>query len=169
MHNGDVRYVFSRKKAAILRVFPDLTEATHGDEYYYSSLQLHLPWRNEESLLDSFGSAREAFMAKKESLRMNDSSFGEEVEAAVRRIEAIEAARRDLIREQIAPGAVVAGGEGIALTDPEHAMLDARNLGDDNVALAHPVAPQNGGGTDGVWCSCKMHCSDSRMMNTETN
>lgn len=48
------RCLHRRSKPAVIHVFPCMRADNHGDEYYYGLLSLHVPYRQESSLVCSF-------------------------------------------------------------------------------------------------------------------
>ncbi|KAF5827585.1 P-loop containing nucleoside triphosphate hydrolase protein [Dunaliella salina] len=47
MVEGITKHVRPRSKPAIVRIYPRMNPESHGSEYYYSMLVLHVPWRDE--------------------------------------------------------------------------------------------------------------------------
>ena len=61
-----------RRKAAIIRT-PKFQG--NSEQYYYAFLMLHLPFRNENNLLQPFSSLQEAFIQKNHLFYLSDMQF----------------------------------------------------------------------------------------------
>ena len=100
---NDLGWVRLRRKQACLRI-PVQTPESHGDDYYYSLLLLYIPWRKEpEDLLHGYGTAMEAFIARKDEmvvLNAENHTFADEVQRAVVQLQALE---DDAYQDSVAP------------------------------------------------------------------
>ncbi|XP_059150287.1 uncharacterized protein LOC131937110 [Physella acuta] len=61
-----------RKLPAVVRV-PYFVASTDGENYFYSLLLQYTPYRREEELLNAFATAREAFLANEENLKITNA------------------------------------------------------------------------------------------------
>jgi hypothetical protein len=87
------RYIHLRRKAAVPRLFPQMTEESHDEEYFYSMLSLHTPWRREEEALrERFNTYKEAFQTRAEEMQgpVDNEQYASRIEAAVIRLRALE-------------------------------------------------------------------------------
>jgi DNA replication protein DnaC len=92
-------YLQERTKNILIRT-PQFTSEIHGDTYYYALLFLHVPWRKESELTAGHISAEAAFMAKKDDIHIHESTFGEDVERAVRQLQMLQ---DDVLNNYVAP------------------------------------------------------------------
>lgn len=98
-------YIKKKAQPALIRT-PHLSPEVNGDLYYHSMLLLHLPWRNEKDIMSDFPSAKEAFFNCKEKLKIPDSTFGEEIQRAVRQIQLLQdEVQKNYINPAVAPNA----------------------------------------------------------------
>jgi hypothetical protein len=81
-------YVKKRPLPKCAKISPRLTPEAHGEEYYYSMLLLHKPWREEASLVPEGRSAEDVFdrEAKELSKSTGNQLFADEVMAAAERL-----------------------------------------------------------------------------------
>ncbi|XP_078677726.1 uncharacterized protein LOC144914113 [Branchiostoma floridae x Branchiostoma belcheri] len=80
-----------RHKPACIRT-PNFTAETHGDDFYYSLLVLHLPWRTEDEILLPYTSALNAFINKQNLLQLPDDhkNFAQKVVTTITRLKQME-------------------------------------------------------------------------------
>jgi hypothetical protein len=161
------RWLVARAKPAIARIYPRMSVESHGDEYFYSMLQLHVPWRNEELNIPRNG-LEERFMRHEQRIRarLDGQRFGDEVEAAVERLRALDGDAGDMFQAPEDPGLQhhadgVHGGDNPFLAmDPDGAAAEglpgqgdggAVRLADVIEALAGTDDAGRGRMTDAAW------------------
>ena len=98
-----------------------------GENYYFSLLMLHLPFRDEDSLIKPYRSARESFLQKHDAFNLTDMQFDaylHDIERSVRLMRATD----DELGAAIAPNT----HENTTFEDlnvsTNHSFMDAENL-----------------------------------------
>lgn len=107
LQDGSTIYFHQRGRPAIPRIAPRMTPESHGDEYYFSLLQLHLPWRVESCILGSHATAQACFMANGAVMaaHANNEQFADDIQAACTRLRALD---------------IDIGGGEAGANDPDH-------------------------------------------------
>lgn len=97
-----------RTLPAIPRIYPRMTPESHEEEFYYSNLLLHHPWREEPEDLKVAGCEfyQAAFNHRYTELqeRIGDNEMGNRLEAEVSRICLLEEAQDELLAFRRAQG-----------------------------------------------------------------
>lgn len=137
------RWVRQRTKPAVLKLYPRMTQESHGDEYFYSLLLLHIPWRHDPHDLlakpgqgddieaSQFDSYEQAVLARGEELQQNadNQRFADELEATVQRLRALDEPGRLAAHGQVAPGGLGESQAGEAEDDDRFAAVNPALLG----------------------------------------
>lgn len=79
-----VKFIRPRARPAVPRVAPRMSPESHGAEYFYSMVLLHVPWSSEDHMLDAYGGdARVAFQANEAAIlaAVEFEHAGDEIEA----------------------------------------------------------------------------------------
>ena len=102
---GQQRHVWKRLRGAVVRVYPRMSAETHGDEYYYSMLLLHTPWRSEEEEFPRDGLEERFLEAAPHMEAVTHGRFADQLHADVQRLRVL-AEEDEGIYAAAAPGAV---------------------------------------------------------------
>ena len=160
------RWVRPRTKPAVLKLYPRMTHESHGDEYFYSLLLLHIPWRQEADLLtkpghdeyemcSQFDTHEQAVLARGQELQHNADNhrFADELEATVQRLRALDEPARLAAHGQAAPGGLGDGDPGEGAEDDErfaafHPGLLGLHAGADMPPDNRPAGQEGGMGLE---------------------
>jgi hypothetical protein len=79
-------FIRKRKSEILLRT-PKLTIEQDGDNYFYSILLLHLPWRHEDEILQNCTTAEEAFKKVQHLIKLPAGKIhAVEIERAIKHV-----------------------------------------------------------------------------------
>lgn len=98
-----------------------------GENYYFSLLMLHLPFRDEDSLIKPYRSVRESFLQKHDSFNLTDMQFDaylHDIERSVRLMRATD----DELGAAIAPSTHENKTFEDLNVSANHSLMDAENL-----------------------------------------
>ncbi|XP_078586291.1 uncharacterized protein LOC144868192 [Branchiostoma floridae x Branchiostoma japonicum] len=85
-----------RQKPACIRT-PNFTTERNGDDFYYSLLLLHMPWRNEQEIIQPYNTALDAFVKKQHLLQLpkDHKTFAQKVVTTITRLKQMELLETD--------------------------------------------------------------------------
>jgi hypothetical protein len=145
-----VKYIRPRAKAAVPRIAPRMSPESHGEEYFYSMVLLHVPWVSEDTMLLAYGGdARVAFQANEGAIlqAVSFEQAADEIESAANRIREWQAELgcdniTDFLIAQMPPD----NFGGVQL-DPRYAAVDPQaNIDGDPAWLGDDIGDHDVGG-----------------------